>query len=323
MNPDIWHISSAELFNAKAVEIFQYQHKFNAIYRRFCDLMKVDADAIEHWKDIPFLPIQLFKQERVLCSDQYEITFESSGTGGETSKHYVQDQQVYVQSFQNGFTHHYGNVSEYCFCCLLPSYLERSGSSLVYMAESFVNQTRHNGSDFFLHDFEKLHQKLLKNRKDGIKTILLGVSFALLDFTEQYQIKYPELIVMETGGMKGRRKELTREVLHAQLTRGFGVDHIHSEYGMTELLSQAYAKENGRFFAPPWMKTIIREVSDPKQYIDNRTGVINVIDLANVHSCAFIATQDLGKTYDDGSFEVLGRLDNTDIRGCNLMVSNV
>lgn len=248
------------------------------------------------------------------------MVFESSGTTGSvTSRHYVADLDVYEQSFVKGFELFYGPVSDYTILSLLPSYLERGNSSLVYMARKLMELTRRPESGFFLNEFEKLKETLdnLKARKQ--KTLLLGVTFALLDFAEFATLNSSELVVMETGGMKGRREELTRFEVHERLTKAFGVAKIHSEYGMTELLSQGYSKGDGIFATPPWMRIVLRDVSDPLSPA-KQNGVVNVIDLANLYSCAFIATSDLGKMNTDGSFEISGRMDNAEIRGCNLMV---
>ena len=229
--------------------------------------------------------------------------------------------KLYEQSFHKGFTHFYGDVSDYCILALLPSYLERSGSSLIYMVNDLIERSQHPESGFYLDEIEKLTKTLIRLDKEGKKILLIGVSFALLDLVENHSLKLNNTIIMETGGMKGRRKELIREELHDILKRGFGVEKIHSEYGMTELLSQAYSKGNGIFKTPPWMKLLIRDTEDPLSYLnDGKTGGINVIDLANINSCSFIATQDLGKNHENGLFEILGRFDNSDIRGCNLMV---
>ncbi len=256
-------------------------------------------------------------------TDKVETTFTSSGTTGMiNSKHLVTDISWYEESFRRAFEIFYGDIKDYCILALLPSYLEREGSSLIYMAEDLVKRSANPDSGFFLYNHDELFQQIKKQQQIKRPTLLIGVTFALLDFVEQYPINFPELIVMETGGMKGRRKEMIREELHETLCKGFGVDAIHSEYGMTELLSQAYSKGNGIFNCPPWMKVITRDTNDPVSTLDtDKTGGINVIDLANINSCSFIATQDLGRVYKDGSFEVLGRFDNSDIRGCNLLIA--
>jgi len=278
---------------------------------------------ISHYRDIPFLPIRFFKSHLVISGEyQPEITFSSSGTTGlSTSKHHIKDQNIYVESFKKAFEIFLGKPEEYIILAMLPSYLERDGSSLVFMLDALIKMSGQNKSGFFLHEYEALHALLMRLKSNGKKVILLGVSFALLDLAEQFPIDFPDLIIIETGGMKGRRKELIREELHQILKKGFGVDKIYSEYGMTELLSQAYSKGEGLFTSPPWMKVLIRDTNDPFSILSSgKTGGINVIDLANIYSCSFIATQDLGKIHKDGRFEVLGRFDSSDIRGCNLMV---
>ena len=273
--------------------------------------------------DIPFLPIEFFKTHQIKTGDfEHEETFLSSGTtGANHSKHLVKDLSLYEDSYINAFKQFYGNIEDYCVLGLLPSYLERKGSSLIYMVDDLIRRSNHNESGFFLDNQAELIEILKKNVENNQKTILFGVSFALLDLAESYQIDLSDVIIMETGGMKGRRKELTRTELHAIYKNSFGVANIHSEYGMTELLSQAYSKGNGLFKTPRWMKVLIRDINDPFSYLQvNKTGGINVIDLANINSCSFIATQDLGK-YSAEGFEVLGRFDNSDLRGCNLLIS--
>ena len=251
-----------------------------------------------------------------------QVVFSSSGTTGQVqSKHLVTDLGLYEESFNSAFQQFYGDPKDSCILALLPSYQEREGSSLIYMVDALIAQSQHPNSGYFLHNNEGLYQTLLNLQQQHQKTILIGVTYALLDFIEEYKLEFPELIIMETGGMKGKRKEMVREELHELLMAGFGVPAIHSEYGMTELLSQGYSYGQGIFNAPPWMRIVLRDTNDPLSLIQNKqTGGINVIDLANLNSCSFIATQDLGKTYPDGSFEVLGRFDNADIRGCNLLV---
>ncbi|MDF0707250.1 acyl transferase [Flagellimonas okinawensis] len=319
----IFNIDNAAKFNEVALEIFEYQYGNNNTYRTFCDHLHRSPKNVHHHLEIPFLPISFFKTHRVLSTNRKANTiFTSSGTTqSTTSKHYVPDIQVYETSFLRAFNLFYGNPEEFCILALLPSYLEREGSSLIYMVDSLIKKSGHPHSGFYLNNLKDLHQKLTELEEQNTKTLLIGVSFALLDLAEQYPISLSNTIVMETGGMKGRRKELIREELHQILQKGLGVNKIHSEYGMTELLSQGYSKGNGIFETPPWMKIITRDTEDPLTIQKNgKTGGINVIDLANIHSCSFIATQDLGKTYPNGSFEVLGRFDDSDIRGCNLMV---
>nr|WP_286941973.1 acyl transferase [Allomuricauda sp.] len=318
----IFEISGEKDFEQTALELFGHQYQNNAVYKTFCDHLRKAPPNVKQLDDIPFLPIEFFKSHQVVSGKKdYALCFESSGTtGAETSKHFVADPSLYKKSFLLGFERCYGRVDELCILALLPSYLERQGSSLVFMVEELIKRTGHPDSGFYLYNHDELHQKLQKLEKTNTKSLLIGVSFALLDFAEKYPQQLKHTTVMETGGMKGRRKELIREELHRLLTTAFGVEKIHSEYGMTELLSQAYSKGNGRFEAPPWMKIVIRDTEDPLHYpIVDKTGGVNVIDLANIDSCAFIATQDLGKTFEDGSFEILGRFDHSDVRGCNLM----
>lgn len=306
-----------------ALRVFEFQYHNNQVYRSFCSHLNVHPNQVKSLHQIPFLPIEFFKSKRVISSDNpSEITFTSSGTTGkEMSKHLVTDLKLYEQSYLTHFAQSYGNVADYCIVALLPSYLERSGSSLIYMVQDLIFKSKHPKSGFFLNNYTALYQLLQELQDSGVKTLVIGVSFALLEFTERYTISLKNTIIMETGGMKGRRKELIRNELHQLLAKGFGVTEIHSEYGMTELLSQAYSKGNGVFHCPPWMRVLIRDTEDPLSYQKTgKTGGLNLIDLANVNSCAFIATQDLGKVHTDGSFEVLGRFDHSDIRGCNLMV---
>lgn len=311
------------MFNALALKIFKLQAQNCNVYREYIFHLGIDADEISEITQIPFLPISFFKSHSVLSSTApVEITFSSSGTTGMVqSSHHVTDVKLYEQSYLQAFTEFYGDVTEYCFLALLPSYQQRSGSSLIYMVNDLIEKSEHPQSGYFLYNHDELLQTLLDLQSKKQKTVLIGVTYALLDFIENFDIDFPELIVMETGGMKGKRKEMVREELHEQLTKGFGVKTIHSEYGMTELLSQAYSLGEGIFNCPNWMKVLIRDTNDPLSLIPNgRTGGINVIDLANINSCSFIATQDLGRINSDQSFEVLGRFDNADIRGCNLLV---
>lgn len=320
----VFSITSDQQFVDTALQVFRYQAKNCEVYREFITNLKVDVNSINQIEKIPFLPISFFKSHEILSNaDQVQIFFTSSGTTGMiNSRHMVTDLSWYEESFRRTFDLFYGGIRNYCVLALLPSYLERNGSSLVYMAEDLVKGSQNPDSGFFLYNHEDLFQQLKLQRQTKKSTLLIGVTFALLDFVEQHNIDFPELIVMETGGMKGRRKEMIREELHQILCKGFGVRTIHSEYGMTELLSQAYSAGNGLFNYPPWMKIFMRDTNDPVAILDNnKTGGINVIDLANINSCAFIATQDLGKLYEDGSFEVLGRFDNSDIRGCNLLIA--
>ncbi len=319
----IFELKSSDEFQAKALEVFSYQYENNAVYHKFCSLLGKNQSNVTHLKDVPFLPIDFFKSKKIVSASKIPKTiFTSSGTTGSiTSKHFVLDTKIYEDSYTNAFELFYGDISNYCVLALLPSYLERKGSSLIYMVDDLIKKSNHPESGFYLNEIDLLKKKIQDLEAKGTKILLIGVSFALLDMVEKHSLHLKHTIVMETGGMKGRRKEMIREELHAILKKGFGVEHIHSEYGMTELLSQGYSKGDGIFNAPPWMKILIRDPEDPMSYLSpGKTGGVNVIDLANIHSCSFIATQDLGKAYPDGSFEILGRFDNSDIRGCNLMV---
>ena len=319
----VFNINNESLFNEKTLEVFDFQSRNNPVYKEFLSLLNISPKNIRNIEDIPFLPIQFFKSHRIVSSDKTEETvFLSSGTTGMTpSKHYVTDLSVYRKSYLKGFEIFYGNPEEYHILALLPSYLERSGSSLIYMVDDLIKKSRSEHSGFYLHNFKELKDKILELEEKKEKTLLIGVSYALLDFTEKYRFSLKNTIVMETGGMKGHRKEMIKEELHQQLKKGFGTDKIHSEYGMTELLSQAYSKGDGIFHTPPWMKILVRDTEDALSLLPyGKTGGINIIDLANINSCSFIATQDLGKILPGNTFEIAGRFDNSDIRGCNLMV---
>ncbi len=319
----IFSIDSPAGFTTKALQVFRLQYDQNAVYREYCDHLGIGVAAVSTLDNIPFLPIQFFKSRTIVTGDaQVESIFTSSGTTGSVpSKHFVSDLSLYKQSFLSAFEYFYGAIGSFCILALLPSYLERSGSSLVYMANSLIEKSGHSTSGFYLNNLKELKQTLLQLEAEGTKTLLIGVSFALLDLAETFPHQLQHTIVMETGGMKGRRKEMVRQELHQALRQGFGVSHIHSEYGMTELLSQAYSKGDGIFHCPPWMKVLTRDTQDPLSLqTSGKSGGLNIIDLANNNSCAFIATEDLGKVYADGSFEVQGRFDQAEIRGCNLMV---
>lgn len=319
----IFTIQNDSDFEQLAIRVFNHQYIHNIVYQRFCNLLGKNKSSVKQLSDIPYLPIQFFKQDKIVATTSpIQKVFTSSGTTQNiTSSHYVSDLAVYEKSFRHGFHHFYGDISQYTLLALLPSYLERDGSSLVYMVEKLIEDTNQPDSGFYLYDTIHLTNTIQKLKNNNQKFILLGVSFALLDLLDSHEIPLPkDTIVMETGGMKGRRKEMIREELHAIYTNGFKVSTIHSEYGMTELLSQAYSKGDGVFFTPPWMKVSIRDTDDALAPLDNnKSGGINIIDLANINSCAFIATQDLGKVHSNGGFEVLGRFDHSDIRGCNLM----
>jgi len=320
---DLFSISSQKQFEKIALKVFRFQYEHNNVYRNFCDLLNTDVQKVKSLQQIPFLPIQFFKSHDVLSNvNQVQTTFTSSGTTGMiTSKHLVTDVTLYEESYRKAFSQFYGNIEDYVILALLPSYLEREGSSLIYMVEDLIQLTNNKHSGFYLHNHDDLIEKLIQLDDSGQNVILIGVTYALLDLIEKRKFALKNTIIMETGGMKGKRKEMIREELHHDLCEGFGVSSIHSEYGMTELLSQAYSLGNGIFECPNWMQILVRDTEDALTYVDTeKTGGINVIDLANINSCAFIATQDLGKKYPNNTFEVLGRFDNSDIRGCNLMV---
>lgn len=321
--PDIFSIRNQKEFEKITLKVFRHQFENNKVYQDFCLLLKKDKSNVKTINDIPFLPIQFFKSHEIVSStNPIQETFTSSGTTGSiTSKHLVTDITLYEQSFRNAFSQFYGNIEDYVILALLPSYLEREGSSLIYMVNDLIEGSNHPESGFYLNNYDELIQKLIKLDSSGQNVLLIGVTYALLDMVEKQSFQLKNTIVMETGGMKGKRKEIIREELHGILCNGFGVPSIHSEYGMTELLSQAYSLGKGIFECPPWMSILIRDTEDAMTYVeDGKTGGINVIDLANINSCSFIATQDLGKKYPNHSFEVLGRFDASDIRGCNLMV---
>lgn len=320
---NIFNIKNETDFNHTCLDVFKLQYQTVCVYQDFVDALKIKPDGLRHYTQIPFLPISFFKTHQIIEDKAFaDVIFSSSGTTGSiTSKHYVQDKKLYEQSYLKAFEKFYGSIENTCFLALLPNYLEREGSSLIYMVEDLIKKSKHPKSGFFLHNHAELNETLTELNQTKQKTILIGVTYALLDFVERYSKNFSELTVMETGGMKGQRKEMVRKELHEVLTTGFGVNKIHSEYGMTELLSQAYSKGDGIFECPPWMKVITRDTNDPLTLQKaGKSGGINVIDLANMHSCSFIATQDLGKTFENGQFEVLGRFDDSDIRGCNLMV---
>jgi phenylacetate-coenzyme A ligase PaaK-like adenylate-forming protein len=316
-------IANSNDFEKEALATFHRQHKANPVYRSYCDLINISPSEIKSSTKIPSLPIQFFKSHAVKCfSEAPSIVFSSSGTTTSiNAQHPILDKAIYNHSFQKGFENQYGDPKDWAILALLPSYLERKGSSLIYMMDALIQQSKHAASGFYLDEFDQLKKQLEQLESKQQPTILLGVSFALLDFAEQYPLQLKHTVVMETGGMKGRRKEMIREDLHATLTKAFGVEVIHSEYGMTELLSQAYSKGHGRFYTPSWMKITAGEINDPFALVNgSKIGRLNIIDLANQESCAFIATDDLGRVFPDGSFEVMGRLDQSDIRGCNLLV---
>jgi len=320
---DIFNISDVRKFEAEALKIFRHQAKNNKVYKQFLDLIKIDPLTINKIEKIPFLPVEFFKSHQILSNkDQVARTFSSSGTTGSVqSQHFVTDLKIYEESFKRGFEYFYGNIEDYTVLALLPGYLEREGSSLIYMVDQLIKDSRSKDSGFYLNELDQLSELLTTLDSGGNKVLLIGVTYALLDLIEDHTFKLNNTIVMETGGMKGKRKELIRSELHKILSDGFGLEDIHSEYGMTELLSQAYSKGGGIFQSPPWMKIMIRDTEDPFHHLSyGRTGGINIIDLANINSCSFIATQDLGRKISEEKFEILGRFDHSDIRGCNLMV---
>ena len=313
---------SPDTFNALAIQIFKFQYAQNAIYKHWVDALSINPQNVTKLSHIPFLPVSFFKTHKVVTGEfEPECTFESSGTTGTVnSKHYVKDLNLYTQSFTEGFRKFYGDPNEWCIIGLLPSYLERKGSSLIVMVEELIKNSAHTESGFYLYEFKKLAAVLKELEARKQKILLIGVTFALLDFAEQFPMQLEYTTVMETGGMKGKRREMVREEVHAILQNQLKIPVVHSEYGMTELLSQGYSLGEGIFKTVNWMKVLVRDEDDPLLITDKGRGLINVIDLANIYSCSFIATDDVGSIFEDGSFEVLGRRDNSDIRGCSLMV---
>ena len=318
---NIFSVSDSN-FADLAIELYQWQYRNNSVYRKWVSLITENPHNVKTLASIPALPISFFKTHTVLAGDYAAAcVFESSRTTGMvSSKHYVPNPAGYEKGSVLGFEQRYGKLEDWCVLALLPAYLERENSSLVYMANHFIERSGHPSSGFYLYDFAELHKKLVELEAAGQKTLLLGVTFALLDFTEKFPMQLNHTLIMETGGMKGRGKELTREELHHLLCSRTGLSVIHAEYGMTELLSQAYSMGGGRFHCPPWMKVLLRKEDDPLEIMQEGTGLLQIIDLANIYSCAFIATQDIGKLYPDGSFEVIGRMDYSDLRGCSLLV---
>jgi hypothetical protein len=316
-------ITDEASFERQALAVFHYQAEHVPVYKSYLQMLSIRPESVKHWEDIPYLPISFFKSARVLSDEKdAELEFTSSGTTGQqASRHLLADADMYEQSFRKGFSLFYGSSSEIAILALLPSYLERGGSSLVYMCDKLIRDGSHPLSGFYLDQYDKLHRHLIQLREQGQPALLIGVSYALLDFFEKYPMDFPGLLLMETGGMKGRRKEMTRRELHERLCKGSGVGLVHSEYGMTELLSQAYARREGMFESPPWMRVRVREINDPFSYCrPGQSGGLNIIDLANAWSCAFIESEDLGVVHDDGRFEVLGRYDYAEARGCSLMI---
>ena len=321
MQKEIFDIKNDAEFEMLALSIFDYQMESNSIYAPYAALI-LKGKAPNNIFEIPFLPISFFKTEQIICQGRaVEEVFLSSGTTGDQSKHLVSDISLYRESYLKAFELFYGDITQYCILSLLPNYREREGSSLIYMVDDLISKSKHEQSGFYLNDYESLSKRLQKLEKEGQKTILFGVSYALLDLAEQFPQKLEHTLIIETGGTKGKRKEMLKEELHQNLKAAFSLEVIHSEYGMSELLSQSYSNGEGIFKSPPWKKVLIRDTNDPLSIIgDNKTGGINIIDLANIYSCPFIATQDLGKTFEDGTFTVLGRFDNSDLRGCNLLL---
>jgi len=334
---DIFHSYSDADFENHALALFRYQYEKNEVYRSFCELLKVNPENITELEQIPFLPISFFKTHAVKTGEfEPEVEFWSSGTTAvkgvrkinhkeqnENSKHFIKDITLYEHAFLHSFEYFYGKPHDYCFLALLPNYLEQKHSSLIYMMNRLISGSKYAESGFYLQNYDKLYEKIIILQKKKIKTILFGVSFALLDFAEKFTFEASNLIVFETGGMKGRRPEMVKEELHQILCNAFGVKTIHSEYGMCELLSQAYSNGQNQFATPPWMKLLLRDEKDPLSCSQTlSTGAINVIDFANVYSCAFIATDDLGRKSANGMMEILGRLDAAQVRGCNLLFAN-
>jgi phenylacetate-coenzyme A ligase PaaK-like adenylate-forming protein len=318
---EIFNIHSEEEFVKICLQIYELQMDNNPIYSAYSQII-LKGEIPKKLEEIPFLPIEFFKTEQIICVTQkIEEIFLSSGTTGNQSKHLVSDLSIYENSFQNAFQLFYGDITDYCILSLLPNYREREGSSLIYMVDDLIKRSKHPKSGFYLNNYKEVSETILELEKNGQKTLLIGVSYALLDLAKDYPMKLENTIIMETGGTKGKRKELLKEELHKILKEAFGLDNIHSEYGMTELLSQSYSEGDNIFKTPPWKKVLIRDVNDPLTILGkNRSGGINIIDLANIYSCPFIATQDLGRLHEDESFSVLGRFDNSDVRGCNLLV---
>jgi phenylacetate-coenzyme A ligase PaaK-like adenylate-forming protein len=325
----IFNIHDDAAFLKEALRIFRYQAANNPLYNLYLKTLGITIDEVTELQHLPFLPIEFFKSHQLITGPgtAAQEIFTSSGTTGMIqSKHYVTDLSIYEESYRKAFELFYGNITDYCILALLPSYLERDGSSLIYMANDLIKQSNYPDSGFYLNNYEELLVKLEQLEDKKQQTILLGVTYSLLDIAELYTAvenkkDLQHTIIMETGGMKGKRKEMIREELHQVLCSSFGVTAIHSEYGMTELLSQAYSKGEGKFHCPPWMRILIRDANDPFSFLSiHQTGGINIIDLANINSCSFIATQDLGKIAGDGSFEILGRFDASDVRGCNLLI---
>ena len=324
LSHSIFSIQTSAEFEHAALRLFAWHYQHNSVYKTFCNSTGNTPENVDSIQQIPCLPVNLFRYNKILPDGiSAELFFETSGTSAtETGRHYIADPSLYLASAMNCFRSFYGNIEEYTVLALLPGYLERQHSSLVYMVDHWIRCSKNTESGYYLHDHEKLYSTLNALKNKNQKTLLLGVTHALVDFSEKYSIAFPDLIVMETGGMKGRRKELSRSELHTILKKSFGVPAIHSEYGMTELLSQAYSKADGIFHCPPWMRILLRDINDPLSPPQNKTsGAINIIDLANMYSCPFLATDDSGILHENGSFEITGRIDFSVIRGCSTMIS--
>ncbi|NDA61456.1 MAG: acyl transferase [Chitinophagia bacterium] len=308
-------------FDALSLETFAFQYQGNVVYREWCDRMGIHPESVRSFTAIPALPVSFFKSSRQRTTEFVpDVIFESSGTTGtQSSYHEIKDRTIYEQSYSKAFRMFYGEPTDWCILALLPSYLERGNSSLVYMVNDLLLQSKHPLQGFYLHNITALADRLKQVEAAAQKTLLIGVTYALLDFAEEFPMQLLNTVVMETGGMKGRREELTREQVHEKLQQQFQLQQIHSEYGMTELLSQAYSSGNGRFHAPPWMRVLVRDERDPLLVKTEGEGLLQVVDLANQYSCAFIALDDVGRVYADGSFEVWGRRDHADLRGCSLL----
>lgn len=312
-------------FEKTALSVFKFQFEQQITYRQFCVALGKTPENVHTLSSIPFLPISFFKTYEIICGEKSASTvFESSGTtGNATSNHFVANESIYINSLMKGFKLFYGSPEDFHILALLPSYLEKSNSSLVYMVEQLMRQSNKAENGFFIHNFEQLAARIAALEFQQQKTLLIGVTYALLDFAEQFPMKLQHTTIIETGGMKGRKKEMLRAEIHEKLKTAFQLQSVHSEYGMTELLSQAYSQKDGIFQSPPWMKVLVRDVYNPLNvFLQNRNGGLNVIDLANVYSCSFIATDDFGTVHPDGSFEVSGRMNNSDVRGCSLMYAH-
>ncbi len=319
----IFDIKNHSEFKKQCLDIYNFQYENNMVYQNYCNMICEDPTNVNEINKIPFLPISFFKTKKILSTDNFEKVFYSSGTTTNSrSKHFISSLKLYQKSFINNFKLNYSDITQYTILALLPNYYDNKDSSLIYMIEKLIKLSKSKESGFFLDDYINLSKKLIElDTKKERKTILIGVPYALLDMIDFNQFQLNNTIIMETGGMKGRRKEMVRTELHEKLKRGFGVSKIHSEYGMTELLSQAYSKGDGIFKTPSWMKVIIRDINDAQNLdFNKKSGAINIIDLANYNSCSFIATDDMGKYINDDEFELIGRVDNSDIRGCNLLV---